>query len=157
MALLPFAVDQALHGQLREAQDRVRVPEQYPPERGRGQCREFRVAQRAHRRRARPRHDQTHLADGLARDDAADELAARPVHAEAAAHDEVDGVGGVSRLEQEPAARQGHPLELGDGLVDYALRKAREKGQRREHRPGVGPRVDLGPVVLGFHGIGTIA
>ena len=155
--LLRFAVREAGHGNAREPQDRFRMPEQHALEGACGERCQLRVAQRPHARRSPARDDQAHLADGFARGDAANQLAARSVDAEAAADHEVDGIGRRAGLEQDAAARQGHPLELGDRGIDDAFRKAGKQRERREHRPGIGPRVDLGPVVLGVHGSGTIA
>ena len=124
--VLALAVHEAIHAQAGEAQDRFRMAEQDTLEGRRRQRRELGVAQRPHRRGARPRDDDAHLADGLAGGDAADELAARAVHAEAAAHDEVDRVRGAARLEQRATARQRQPLETGDGLVYDALRQSGE-------------------------------
>ena len=109
--VLAFAVHEAIHAQAGEPQDRFRMAEQDALKRRRRQHRELGVAQCPHRRSARPRDDDAHLADGLAGRDSPDELAARAVHAKAAAHHEVDRVRGAARLEQRPTARQRQPLE----------------------------------------------
>ena len=98
------------------------MPEQHALESRCGQHCQFRVAQRPHARSSPARDDQAHLADGFAGGDAANQLAARSIDPEAAADHEVDGVGRCAGFEQDAAAREGHPPELGDRGIDDAPR-----------------------------------
>ena len=111
-----------------------------------GDGEDFRVAQAAHRGRARLAADEAHLAHGLARTDAGDEAlvphrVGADIDAERAADDDEQLVRRVALLDQGLSAERGEP---GETIRDFGEFVLSEIGKRRNLRDQRDPLVLAG-------------